>query len=140
MLKFDGQACVACMISDEAAKSLSLEEARRRAEDVARKHFPDCFLVMQNVVDLPYKRLSSQEKITRDIVIQAIENDRYPALILFGDVQTEFGVMAEMIARRVGMKVILVGFGEGTFNRRCRAWFKDKPKTGTALAVRQAGN
>ena len=93
---------------------------------------------MQKVVDLPYEQLSGSEKITHDVVMEAIGYGRYPAIVLFGDVLTPFGAKAELLARSSGMKVFLLGFGDGTFGRRYRAWFRSRQKTGTALAVDHA--
>ena len=128
-------ACVLCMTSQASRQVMSIEFARKSAEKEAAKNFSHSFLVCQTVVDLDYSELSPVDKIVHDVVLEGFENDRYEALVLFGNQLTRFGEKVHLIARQKNLRIHIYGFGDGTFGRQYRAWYRKRPKKTTSKAM-----
>lgn len=133
-------ACVLCMLSPAGRETIGLERLKQEVDTVVSKYFFAHFIAHQPVVDLAYHELSGQDRVTRHVILEGLRDGGYAALVLVGDVLTEFGVTAQLTARQASVPVRVVGFGSGPFGRMCRKWYRkrDTPSSETMAAVEEA--
>ena len=120
-LKYE-RACGLCMLSAQSRSILTIEWFREMAEKRLLDHYDDCTIAEQSVVDKHVAALSSKEGVIRRILFEGIEEGNFSALILCGDVLTEFGLAMQVAATEVNLPIHILGFGPGPFGRRYRQW------------------
>lgn len=118
-----GRACALCMLSEKARAILTIEWFREMAEKRLLDHYDDCTIAEQSVVDKPAAALSSKEDVIRRVLFEGIDKGNFSALILCGDMLTEFGQAMQTAATRENIPVHPLGFGPGPFGQQYRQWY-----------------
>lgn len=116
------RAYLVVMLDHDSQQVVPNEWLRQQIDVRAQNSFESVIVIPSAVVDLRGIELSGKAKEVRNLVFENIQKGNIDAVVLCGNVMTEFGTRLIDSARRHQLAIYLAGFGQGILGRQFRAW------------------